>query len=220
MSRQSPILFAICTAIILLGGCANSFNPVGEGKFDCNRKQDPKSPLCRSFKSVEAATAAPLPQSRFDVEFKISDYDRLNGIAPDEAAPVVQSPNLVAPVVTNSLPHQAKPTTLAPGSPVREGPVVQRVWVKRFVDDRDLLTESTIVYKEIRPTKWSGFSASAQSAAGAQGGVYPHKTPKPTLESLNKEAPVRSDFKQPGVPLDAEDTAPAPAESGVELLPQ
>jgi conjugal transfer pilus assembly protein TraV len=220
MSRQSPTLFAISAAVLFLSGCANSFNPIGEGKFDCNRKQDPKSPLCRSFKSVEASTATPLPQSRFDVEFKISDYDRLTGIAPDDPAPAAQQPTVNPPVVMHSLPHQAKPTALPAGTPVREGPVVQRVWVKRFVDDRDLLTESTIVYKEIRPTQWSGFRATAQSAAGVQGGVYPHKTPKPVPEPLNKEASARPDFKQPGLPLEAEDTAPAPAESGVEILPQ
>jgi conjugal transfer pilus assembly protein TraV len=217
-------LAALAIVATLLQGCASAMNPVGETKFDCNRKQDAKSPFCRSFKAVEAATAADLPQSRFDQEFTLGEIDRMTGIAPDDKKPAA------LPTATNHnngkpiLPHQAGYGQPLAGAPVREGPVIQRVWVKRFVDDRDLLTENTIVYKEIRNTRWAGFDAASQSGNG-QPGAYPHKPPVvvPVPQQIkDTEKPQdTTDFKQPGENFSAQDeTAPTLAGSGVSTMPQ
>lgn len=214
-------LAALIATVALLQGCASAFNPVGESKFDCNRKQDPKSPFCRSFKSVEAATAADLPKSRFDQEFTLSENDRMTGIAPDEDKSTPPNQNISKTI----LPHQANYGKPIAGAPVREGPVIQRVWVKRFVDGDDLLTENTIVYKEIRGTRWAGFDAASTGKSG-QLRNYPHKTPAPTpatrLQSKDVEKPQdTTDFKQPGDNLSwQEETATSPAASGDTTMPQ
>ena len=219
----TALLLLTATAAVLLQGCASAMNPVGESKFDCNRKQDAKSPYCRSFKAVEAATAADLPKSRFDQEFTLSEIDRMTGIAPDDkktvALPVALQVN-----ATTILPHQAGYGQPLAGVPVREGPVIQRVWVKRFVDDRDLLTENTIVYKEIRNTRWAGFDASSQSGNGLPG-AYPHKpavvVPAPQQTKDTEKSQDTTDFKQPGDNFSGQDeTAPTPAGSGVLTMPQ
>ncbi|OYU42281.1 MAG: hypothetical protein CFE44_24860, partial [Burkholderiales bacterium PBB4] len=174
MINSRKILPASIAAITcLLAGCAAQMNPVGEAKFDCNRRQDSRSPHCRSFKSVDASTNGELPNSRFDKEFKVSDLDRLYGIDPDEV--VVEKPKSTP--AKAALPHQRRNEPPLAGSPVREGPVIQRVWIKRFVDGRDLLTENTVVYKEIKGTKWAGFDAvGTDNMADAK--TYPRRPPE------------------------------------------
>lgn len=217
-------LAALLTVAALLQGCASAMNPVGESQFDCNRKQDAKSPYCRSFKAVEAATAADLPKSRFDQEFTLGEIDRMTGIAPDDKKPASLPTNAVQVNTKTILPHQAGYGQPLAGAPVREGPVIQRVWVKRFVDDRDLLTENTIVYKEIRNTRWAGFDAASQSGNG-QPGAYPHKptvvVPAPPQVKDTEKPQDTTDFKQPGENFSGQDeTAPTPAGSGVSTMPQ
>lgn len=182
--RSNPVLLVVAAiALSALAGCANQMNPIGEAKFDCNRRQDAKSPYCRSFRSVDAATAPELPDSRFDKNFTISELDKLNGIAPDNVQADTEKKTVVAPTL---LPHQRLPEPELTGAPVREGPVIQRVWIKRFVDGRDVLTENTVVYKEIKPTRWAGFDTKTPSVGDTKN--YPRRPAEQTPASLQSQA--------------------------------
>jgi conjugal transfer pilus assembly protein TraV len=168
--------FAPLVALALLtAGC--SFNPVGESTFDCNRKENP-SEYCRSFKALEKSTDGTLPESRFDKEFRMSDYDRANGLAPDAPAEskAANQPSGNAPLAL-LLPHNrtGQSTDLVPGAPVRRAPVIQRVLIKQFVDENDMLQGDVVVYKEVQASKWTGFDASRAAASGGGQVVYPHK---------------------------------------------
>jgi len=213
-----PSLFkpVILLGLLILSGCANQMNPVGEAKFDCNRRQDAKSPHCRSFKSVDAATGGELPDSRFDKSFNIKELDKLNGIAPDL---VIQKEDgadqkIRTPAVV--LPHQRRSEPALVGAPVREGPVIQRVWVKRFVDGRDVLTENTVVYREIKPTRWAGFDTRT-TAASAEAKSYPRRPIEQAApSSASAQAPANPrapEFSQPST-SEASESATDPAVSG------
>lgn len=218
-------LITLLTIVAFLQGCASAMNPIGESKFDCNRKQDPKSPYCRSFKSAEAATTKDLPQSRFDQAFSLSEFDRMTGIAPDDQKPIVLPAAITSQVTGKTiLPHQAGYGKPLAGTPVREGPVIQRTWIKRFVDDRDLLTENSVVYKEIRGTRWAGFDGVNQNR-NESSGAYPHKpaaaSPTPVPSKDSDKPQNTTDFQQPGDNVSGqEETATAPAASGASTMPQ
>ncbi|NHR07801.1 TraV family lipoprotein [Chromobacterium haemolyticum] len=163
----SVILFATA-----LTGCSSMFTPMGDDKWDCNRKQDPNSPHCRSFKAVESGTSGPLPASRFDREFNLSEVDALNKIAPEPS----RNKNIAAQVNLGALPHQRITAPSIAGLPVREGPVIQRTLIKRWVDENDTLNEGSVVYREIRGNKWAGFTAVNRSQdGGINPNVYPHR---------------------------------------------
>ena len=214
---------------IALVGCAAQFNPVGEVKFDCNRKQDAQSPYCRSYKSLEQSTTGKLPPSRFDRAFSIEEFDRLTGIAPDAQTPqangaAINTNSTAAPAAPIRLPHQVRDDAPLAGQPVRQGPVVQRVWIKRFVDGRDVLTENTVVYKEIQGNRWAGFDAKRPEEIQRLN-AYPHrpvepiKDPAPDLKqaSDNNNTPktaTTQEFKQPGTPPESAESAPEPAARG------
>lgn len=218
---QKASLLAGCAA--LLAGCATQMNPVGEAKFDCNRRQDAKSPHCRSFRAVDQATDAPLPQSRYDQAFSISDMDRLTGISPDDAS-LKASPGKEGAKTPPLLPHQVRNDAPLTGQPVREGPVVQRVWIKRHVDGRDVLTEDTVVYREIKPTRWAGFPTPA-----VQVGVdapYPRRPKEETAtppQRSNQPQPQQTpspEFNQPGNSDAMPESAFDPAINGSTTLPR
>jgi len=211
MKRKITILLS-SVLLSILQGCGSMMNPIGDAKFDCNRKQDAKSPYCRSFKSVERSTNGEIPPSRFDQTFKMSDLDRMTGIAPDDVEENKQSKSIDKPTL---LPHQ-KPSYGQPlaGAPVREGPVIQRVWIKRFVDGSDLLTENTVVYKEIRSTRWHGFD---EREGGTSRNTYPHRpTESATVEGKpsNENGQSQTEFSQPGQPSEFAESVNDPAVSG------
>jgi hypothetical protein len=226
MIQKSKILPVFAGLVLVLQGCASQMNPVGETKFDCNRRQDSKSVYCRSFKAVEASTSGEIPPSRYDKEYKQSEFDRMTGIAPDDdgSSTPSQSNKASKPAL---LPHQFRQEAPLVGAPVREGPVIQRVWIKRFVDGRDLLTENTVVYKEIRGTRWAGFDE-GQNALTLNPKAYPHKPTEPqpitaangqtnSPDSRQSGAP---DFSQPTSNGDVDETANSPAESGPMTMPK
>lgn len=218
--------FGVAAAVILLQGCAAQFNPIGETKFDCNRKQDAKSSFCRSFKSVDASTIGELPRSRFDKEFNMREFDRLTGISPDDAENVEPTSNGKNGAKNDVvLPHQVRQSQPLTGMPVREGPVVQRVWIKRFVDGSDLLTETTVVYKEIKGTRWAG--TQEQVAAQAAKNIYPRKPVDQSADTLqaspSKKMPQvtsKVEFSQPGSDAEASESAFDPAVSGSASMPK
>ena len=223
-SKLAVIAISVC-AVPVLSGCPAAFNPIGSNSYDCNRKQDPSSIYCHSFKAVEASTNGELPPSRFDSELNFSQYDKATDIAPvgqrNTAASPIRSGS-GEPVVMGSggpaVQGSATPGTvrtvavdgMPDGMPVREGPVIQRTWIKHFVDGNDMLTSDTTVYKEIVGSHWSGFDGG--NPAGAARGVYPHKpVDSKALEAAKPSQPdtsQRTDFIQPGPQASAGESSP------------
>jgi hypothetical protein len=161
----------------MLSACSSAFNPIGSNTYDCNRKQDPSSIYCRSFRAVEASTNGELPDTRFDKELQFSVYDKATEIAPvtnDSQGQLKSGSGEVLTTGTASLPHLGQ-LQIPPqeGAPVRVGPVVQRTWIKQFVDSNDSLIADTVVYREIVPTRWAGFNGG--DPGSAQRGLYPHR---------------------------------------------
>lgn len=193
LATISSRVSALSATLLALGGCAQVLTPLGSDKFDCNRKEDPASPYCRSFKAVERGTSSSVPASRFDETLRLAEHDKLTGIAPassERRATSEPSPGRAADSVGGGglAPGSdvADAATLAAlqGRPVRQAPLVQRVWVKRFADGNDMLVASTYVYKEILPTRWSGVLSAGRAEGAAKGdarGTFPHRPAAPAL---------------------------------------
>ncbi|UVA77165.1 TraV family lipoprotein [Pandoraea commovens] len=211
MNHKGPLrqiaLLIVCASTTVLAACSSAFNPIGTNTYDCNRKQDPSSVYCRSFRAVEASTNGELPDTRFDKEMEFSAYDKATEIAPVTSgaeSPLKSGSGNVLMTGSSGLPHLG---TLQPpqqdGAPVREGPVIQRTWIKQFVDANDVLTADTVVYKEIIPTRWAGFNGG--DPTGMQRGLYPHRAAE-TKQSSNVrpstepsvEPTQQTNFIQPG----------------------
>lgn len=191
---------AIALAAATLSAC--SFNPIGESTFDCNRKEN-ASEYCRSFKALEKSTNGTLPESRFDKEFRMSDFDRANGLAPDAPSdkPSTNSLPSGASVYAAVLPHNraTQGSDLVAGAPVRRAPVIQRVFIKQFVDENDMLQGDVVVYKEVKGSKWTGFDATSSSASTGGPAIYPHKTQDSPVVAVEPTAPASqgANFSQP-----------------------
>lgn len=210
---KSTYALILATTVAMLAGC--SFNPIGESKFDCNRKENP-SEYCRSFKALERSTNGPLPESRFDKEFKMSDYDRATGIAPDAKVAATGS-SAAAGMGAGLLPHQRLNAggELVAGMPVRKAPVVQRVYIKRFVDENDSLQEEAVVYREVKGARWAGFDGTAQETQ--MPGAYPHRAKNSTAVTaeVDEPPPQQSNLAQPDSGTSgAAGSAMSPAGSG------
>ena len=233
-----------------LQGCTSILTPLGENHYDCNRKENPQSPYCHSFKSVEASTAGPIPRSRYDETLRISEIDRLTGIAPTAPGGGLGNVPAASGATVSAVPPMAPAMASAQsleGVPVRLGPVVQRVWIKRFVDTNDLLVGDTVIYKEIMGSRWSGFEAAdpmrqaPSRAAGGQSSTYPHRAPTAingVIKALDGSSPssanpspqtrdaagrpARPEFNQPGAKAsEPAELVPVPAtESGTTSMPQ
>ncbi len=243
---KTHIIFSfVSITVVLVSGCASSFNPIGESKYDCNRKQDPSSFYCRSFSAVEASTNGALPETRFGTPFRIEDQDARQNIAPPQVGQNAQQSSVVYVTagtaagtalppaaaiggVPMALPHQARSAPLE-GAPVRNGPVIQRVWIKRHVTADDALVESTIVYKETRAPSWAGFKpatpgVSTDSAVAA----YPRRAPadkseKTSASGTSSSAPAEQPriFQPSSMPARAEEeAAPSPADTGDNSMPK
>lgn len=193
MMKSTFFLGALVAGCQMLSGC--SFNPIGESTFDCNRKENP-SEYCRSFKAFERSTNGPLPESRFDREFRMSDHDRATGIAPDPAKEQLV-PN--SPSNSTRLPHERvrSQDDSMPGMPVRKAAVVQRALIKRFVDENDSVQENVIVYREVQGPRWAGF-ATVNRGSGLSAS-YPHrpKTNNSAGAEVETPPPQQTDLTQP-----------------------
>jgi hypothetical protein len=190
MKRTSQLL-PLVAITASLAGC--SFNPLGESTFECNRKENP-SEYCRSFKALERSTNGPLPESRFDKEFRMSDYDRATGIAPVNAKgnPAAGMANAAR------LPHQRFDPAREPveGMPLRKAAVVQRVFIKRFVDENDSLQDDVVVYREVKGPRWAGFDGADQDMHVP--GAYPHRVKAgASAETEVEQPPQQTNLGQP-----------------------
>jgi conjugal transfer pilus assembly protein TraV len=193
MMKTMLLAGALIAGFLMLSGC--SFNPIGESTFDCNRKENP-SEYCRSFKAFERSTNGPLPESRFDREFRMSDHDRATGIAPDGSK---DQPAQSASTGATRLPHERVrgADDAMPGMPIRKAAVVQRALIKRFVDENDSVQENVIVYREVQAPRWAGFAA--VNRGNGMPNAYPHR-PKPNSPAgadSETPPPQQTDLTQP-----------------------
>jgi conjugal transfer pilus assembly protein TraV len=214
----------LCALVV---GCSSLFNPVGQTKYECNRKEDPNSPHCHSFQAVETSTNGDLPKSRYGQQFDLGEYDKLTGIAPITPAPPAaasaasateagMSASSSAPQSTDKpkkrplLPHEHTTEPLK-GQPVRVGPIIMRTLVSRYVDDGDRLHESSVVFREVSGNRWQGFAptgTSSKTEFTPSKPLYPHiPTPAAVAASGQSAATTppnqkpsgnRNDFPQPG----------------------
>ena len=194
-----PLGFIILLgSLILVEGC--SFAPVGENKFDCNRKDSPNE-YCRSIKAIERSTQGELPETRYEKEFDMHDYDRAYQLD-SKGSPALkqqtqggkrieverslsnaaQNKNPVEFPLGYPLGYPMGPLPLLDGAPVRIPPIIQRIYIKSYVDADDVLIQDQIIYKEIAHSKWTGFEtglesglsrSDAQSLRGANGSQHP-----------------------------------------------
>ena len=187
---MKKILFGILL-IQTLAGCASWFTPVGSDTYDCNRRDDPASPHCRSMRSVDDSTTGSIPPTRYDRKFSMTEVDELNGISQEKSLATAkeqrqgqgQPQSAPSTDIRNTGLRDAGSAVL-PGMPVRQGPIVQRVWIQKFKTDNDTLVQDTYVYKEVQATRWSGFNDGASSAQESKTAtVYPHKPIKEELPS-------------------------------------
>lgn len=204
---MSPLLsllarLASAAVVVQLVGCASILTPLGSNTYDCNRKENPDSIYCHSFRASEASTSAPLPPSRFDSVQSQDEYDRATGIAPVAKKPKAEA-NPMQPDASSLLPHQRSGGDPIAGTPVRIGPLVQRVWIKPFTDDGDRRIGATVVYREIQGTHWAGDKPGEKltSQRNSTSGVYPHYpatsgTRAPVIGGETRQAP-RTEFVQP-----------------------
>ena len=212
--NHSIQILATAALAAALAGC--SFNPIGDSKFDCNRRENP-SEYCRSFKALEKSTNGPLPESRFDKEFRMSDYDRATGIAPDATVPAQDTATTPpAGMVAAVLPHQRANAGGDPvaGMPVRKAAVVQRVFIKRFVDDNDSLQDDMVVYREVAAPRWTGFETGGREARAV--GAFPHRPKDNTPVVADADVPPaqQTNLAQPDDGAAGSAMSPAGPKSG------
>lgn len=200
----------LIAAAAALAGCASAFNPAGDSSYDCNRKENPDSPYCHSFRAVVEATNGPLPGSRYDEQMDISEIDRLQGIAPvprdgnrdDKGAAPSSDRAGELP-----LPHQVQAGELPDGAPVRIAPVIQRTWIAPYRDRNDVLHGEEYLHKEIVPSRWAGHPpATSTSQLRGAAAKYPHRAPvatppadqATTQQSATRPSTASANFTQPG----------------------
>ena len=223
--------FLIAT-LVSLSGCTSLLTPLGDEYYDCNRKENPASPYCHSFRSAANGTDAPIPDSRYDRAVRISDVDRLTGIAPPAADtqrasdPVVPAGEVSVqrPRAARVISAQSQPLAsgVAPeGTPVRVAPLVQRTWVKRHVEQGDRLVGSTYLYKEVTRSHWEGFVEPPAGAEAPRDNAKPHlpdddfPSVRAATGAVSKTATglvgrVKSSLSQPGVAAPAGDVVAPP----------
>ena len=101
------------------------------------------------------------------------------------------------------------------GMPVRKAPVVQRVYIKRFVDENDSLQEEAVVYREVKGARWAGFDGAGQD--NQIPGTYPHRTKNSTAATaeVDEPSPQQTNLAQPDSGIaGAAGSAMPPAGSG------
>jgi hypothetical protein len=222
-------LLAVVPATLTVSACTSMLTPLGAEYYDCNRKENPSSPYCHSFRSVANGTNAEIPDSRYDATVRIADVDRLAGIAPTASESNREAP-LTAPAVGSSagaqLPRAPQGAVVSlgvqrEGAPVRVAPLVQRTWVKRHVEQGDRLVGSTYLYTEVTRAHWEGYAESSNAPGAARDVLRPHLPDddasgvRAAANTVNKTATgiagrVKSSLSQPGVAAPAGEVVAPP----------
>lgn len=228
MTRAARLV--VLAAVLGASGCAQLLTPLGAENYDCNRKENPGSPYCHSFRAVADGTNAPIPDSRYDAAVKLEEADRMNGIAPTTAAGSDGAPERsaradVQPALQRGLtapPRQAGPSAPPDGSPVRVAPLVQRTWIKRHVEQGDRLVGSAYIYKEVTRGHWQGFAEASDGSDAPRGPARPHVPPEEDAPAFRTAtgavgkgagsilSRVKSSLSQPGLATPAGEVVAPP----------
>ena len=231
--RCARLLLAAGVATFTLSACTSLLTPLGSDKYDCNRKENPASPYCHSFRSVADGTNTPMPDSRYDAAVRIADVDQLAGIAPPAAKPgssdaPARRERSTADIIaaagpaTTRAPRQPGATGGTDATPVRVAPLVQRTWVKRHVEQGDRLVGSTYLYKQISQGHWEGFVETSGGTDSGGAPLKPHFPPddepigiRAAAGAASKGATalvsrVKSSLSQPGLATPAGEVVAPP----------
>ena len=224
INMKKMILITVLGASSFLVGC--SFAPIGENKFDCNRKDAPEG-YCRNVHAVLESTDGTVPATKYGQKFDIEDYDAAVGYTDgvvekkggkDGKGGVV--------VVGGGLPHNAGvKMERIEGAPVRQAPVIQKVFIKPFVDENDILHEGGVAFKEVQTGKWTGFDRINAANNLAGGNVYPHRVKgnsalfvENSIDNGTDDTSVpQQAFVQPGVQSPAGGLVQSPANSNGDI---
>ena len=195
-----------CVLLISIAGC--SFTPIGENKFDCNRKDSPNE-YCRSIKAIDRSTQGELPETRYEKEFDMRDYDRAYELdskkskddrgtfnnPKDLTTNMTNAVRLRPQVVSNTfkLGYPMGPLPILEGAPIRVAPVIQRIYIKSYVDADDKLIQDQIIYKEIAHSKWTGFESLSESHQPSNSGTVRPKPHREAAEVISTNPTSKSD---------------------------
>ena len=209
--KIKKIIFTVTTVPFLISLSACSvFRPVGQENFDCNGKKS-TDPYCRSFKGVDRSTTGEIPDTKFDAAFNFVDRDKYMGDYVDNnGKPTKEAAQAAA---NGTLPHEINSvgSSIVPGAPVRQAPVVQKIWVNRYVDGSDKLHQPVEIYQEVIGSRWSGFVPGQQSKANnGEERIYPHYPDKKTNAGSPQQPISTEDRSQVDASSD-EKTVPMPA---------
>ena len=184
MNIKRIFLTASSIALLLGLNACSVFRPVGQENFNCNGKNS-ADPYCRSFKGVDRSTTGDIPDTKFDAAFNYVDRDKYMGDYVDNNGKPTKEATQAA--AHGTLPHELNNTgaSIIPGAPVRQAPVVQKIWVNRYIDGADKLHQPVEIYQEVIGSHWSGFVPGQQTKSNSEDRTYPHFPEKIT----NKDAP-------------------------------
>jgi type IV conjugative transfer system lipoprotein TraV len=195
--------------VAVTGAGCSVFRPVGQENFDCSGKKS-TDPFCRSIRGVDRSTVGAIPDTRYDKPFDYLSYSKYHGDLDDNDANASEGKtNATAKVKsTNLLPHeigQAGP--VIQGAPVRAAPVIQKIWVNRYVDTNDKLHQPTEIFQEVVGARWVG-AAQAKRATSSAAGNASSSNPYPFKPA--KDASSVDGGATPAAGLEDTPTAPMP----------
>lgn len=212
------LTITIIPLVVSLNACS-VFRPVGQENFDCNGKKS-TDPYCRSFKGVDRSTTGEIPDTKFDAAFNYVDRDKYMGDYVDSNGKPTKEATQAA--ANGTLPHEitGAGASIIPGAPVRQVPVVQKIWVNRYVDGSDKLHQPVEIYQEVIGSRWSGFLPAQQAKSNAEERIYPHYSEKKLNSNAASTGAVQTNSTEDRSNLDGaleERTVPMPAvENGRE----
>ncbi len=189
-------------AAVGLVGCS-VLRPVGQENFDCSGKNS-TDPYCRSIRGVDRSTVDAIPDTRFDKPFDYMSYSRYHGDLDDGDTGGSKGKQAAKPRdIASQLPHEIwPPGPPIQGAPVRTAPVIQKIWINRYVDSNDTLHQPTEIYQEVVGARWVGAAAPAKRPASAVSAhPYPFKPAGEGAEAERQKHPATAPQEWPNAPM-------------------
>ncbi|TXT28269.1 MAG: hypothetical protein FD131_3222 [Rhodocyclaceae bacterium] len=208
-SKLSHHLVIGLLVTVSAAGCS-VFRPVGQENFDCSGKKS-TDPYCRSIRGIDRSTVGAIPDTRYDKPFDYLSYSKYHGDLDDNDANASEGKTTATAKAksTNLLPHEiGQPGPVIQGAPVRAAPVIQKIWVNRYVDTNDKLHQPTEIFQEVVGARWVGAAPAKRATSSAAGNTgstnpYPFKPAKDASSADIKGA-------TPAAALEDTPTAPMP----------
>lgn len=149
-NRTSIFVASIATAVVLLTGCASSFNTASTSEFSCSDKSGCPTP----FEVYNQTNNAPpsVRSGRTPEQWGVSGSKdkegkgRAQGVHNEE---VRMDLTHIAP--SSSIQVQSDPVA----QPIRQPSQVMRIWIAPWIDQSDNLNWSGYIYTEVTPKRWA-----------------------------------------------------------------